>query len=60
MLCLSQVTSHHEELLVQAAGVTELEGSLTAVRSGLSELDTSLDKYETGHFHPDVVYEVFA
>ena len=39
-----QVTTHHEELLVQAAGVTELEGSLTSVKGGLSELDNTLDK----------------
>ncbi|KAI0768405.1 Golgi transport complex subunit 5-domain-containing protein [Irpex lacteus] len=38
------VTVHHEELLVQASGVTELEGSLTSVRGGLKELDGSLDK----------------
>lgn len=36
---------HHEDLLVQAAGVTELEGSLASVRGGLAELDGSLDKY---------------
>ena len=41
-----EVTTHHEDLLVQAAGVTELEGSLAAVRGGLSELDASLDKYD--------------
>lgn len=38
------MTQHHEELLVQAAGVTELEGSLESVRGGLGELDTSLEK----------------
>ncbi|KAH9940460.1 uncharacterized protein BXZ73DRAFT_98890 [Epithele typhae] len=38
------VTTHHEDLLVQAAGVSDLEGSLGSVRSGLNELDTSLDK----------------
>ncbi|CAL1706796.1 unnamed protein product [Somion occarium] len=38
------VTTHHEELLVQAAGVTELEGSLGAVRGGLNDLDGTLDK----------------
>ncbi|KZT65969.1 hypothetical protein DAEQUDRAFT_813938 [Daedalea quercina L-15889] len=41
------VTTHHEELLVQAAGVTELEGSLTSVRHGLDELDTSFEKLRT-------------
>jgi hypothetical protein len=40
-----QVTSHHEELLVQAAGVSELQGSLKDVRSGLNELESSLEKY---------------
>ena len=29
---------------MQAAGVTELEGSLTSVRGGLNELDGALDK----------------
>ncbi|KAH9941012.1 Golgi transport complex subunit 5-domain-containing protein [Amylocystis lapponica] len=38
------VTTHHEDLLVQAAGVTQLEGSLSSVRGGLGELDSSLDK----------------
>ncbi|KAI0342194.1 hypothetical protein BDW22DRAFT_1376570 [Trametopsis cervina] len=38
------VTVHHEHLLVQAAGVTELEGSLSSVKGGLQELDGSLDK----------------
>ncbi|KAL6308073.1 Golgi transport complex subunit 5-domain-containing protein [Sparassis latifolia] len=38
------VTTHHEELLVQAAGVTELEGSLSSVSNGLNELDLSLEK----------------
>ncbi|GJE92307.1 golgi transport complex subunit 5-domain-containing protein [Phanerochaete sordida] len=38
------VTTHHEDLLVQAAGVTDLEGSLSAVKGGLTELDGSLDK----------------
>ncbi|KAF7792362.1 hypothetical protein EIP86_003398 [Pleurotus ostreatoroseus] len=41
------VTAHHEELLVQAAGVTELEGSLSTVRGALSELDGSLEKLRT-------------
>ncbi|KIP10909.1 hypothetical protein PHLGIDRAFT_115048 [Phlebiopsis gigantea 11061_1 CR5-6] len=38
------VTTHHEDLLVQAAGVAELEGSLSSVKGGLTELDGSLDK----------------
>ncbi|KIM91987.1 hypothetical protein PILCRDRAFT_809983 [Piloderma croceum F 1598] len=38
------VTTHHEELLEQAAGVNDLTGSLTSVRHGLNDLDTSLDK----------------
>ncbi|CCL99844.1 uncharacterized protein FIBRA_01868 [Fibroporia radiculosa] len=40
----SVVTAHHEELLVQAASVTDLEGSLSSVRTGLNELDSSLEK----------------
>jgi len=39
-----KVTTHHEELLEQAAGVNDLAGSLTSVRHGLNDLDTSLDK----------------
>ncbi|TFK54291.1 hypothetical protein OE88DRAFT_1654898 [Heliocybe sulcata] len=38
------VTTHHEDLLVQAAGVTQLESSLTSVRGGLGELESSLEK----------------
>lgn len=38
------VTTHHEELLVQAAGVSELDNSLTSVLGGLGELETSLEK----------------
>jgi hypothetical protein len=38
------VTTHHEELLEQAAGVNDLASSLTSVRHGLNDLDTSLDK----------------
>ncbi|TBU41671.1 Golgi transport complex subunit 5-domain-containing protein [Dichomitus squalens] len=38
------VTTHHESLLVQAAGVSGLESSLGSVRTGLNELDSSLEK----------------
>jgi hypothetical protein len=41
----SQVTTHHEELLTQAAGVNNLESSLGSVKRGLMELDSSLDKW---------------
>ncbi|KAJ7039234.1 Golgi transport complex subunit 5-domain-containing protein [Mycena alexandri] len=40
----SLVNSHHEELLSQAASASALAGSLTSVRSGLADLDSSLDK----------------
>ncbi|KAF7362065.1 Conserved oligomeric Golgi complex subunit 5 [Mycena venus] len=40
----SVVNSHHEELLAQAASANALAGSLTSVRSGLADLDSSLDK----------------
>ncbi|KAJ7128889.1 Golgi transport complex subunit 5-domain-containing protein [Mycena crocata] len=40
----SVVNSHHEELLAQAASANALSGSLTSVRSGLADLDSSLDK----------------
>ncbi|TFY76638.1 hypothetical protein EWM64_g7374 [Hericium alpestre] len=38
------VTTHHESLLVQAAGVTDIQGSLDTVRGGLDDLDSSLDR----------------
>ncbi|KAH9023597.1 Golgi transport complex subunit 5-domain-containing protein [Lactarius deliciosus] len=38
------VTTHHEDLLEQAAGVGELSGSLQNVREGLDALDSSLEK----------------
>ncbi|KAL0580334.1 hypothetical protein V5O48_001671 [Marasmius crinis-equi] len=38
------VTSHHEQLLAQAASANELSGSLTSARLGLTELNTSVDK----------------
>ncbi|VDC03616.1 unnamed protein product [Peniophora sp. CBMAI 1063] len=38
------VTVHHEGLLVQAASLGDLESSFGSVRTGLDELDTSLDK----------------
>ncbi|EIM81196.1 uncharacterized protein STEHIDRAFT_86486 [Stereum hirsutum FP-91666 SS1] len=38
------VTTHHEGLLVQAAGVGEIEESLQSVGSGLDDLDSSLTK----------------
>ncbi|KAH9018023.1 Golgi transport complex subunit 5-domain-containing protein [Lactarius pseudohatsudake] len=38
------VTTHHEDLLEQAAGVGELSGSLQTVRDGLDALDSSLEK----------------
>lgn len=45
LVAFRQVTLHHEQLLTQAAGVTNLEDSLHLIRSGLSELDGSLEKY---------------
>ncbi|KAK7035254.1 hypothetical protein VNI00_012021 [Paramarasmius palmivorus] len=38
------VTTHHEGLLAQAASANQLSGSLTSVRSGLTDLDTSVEK----------------
>ncbi|KAF7375982.1 ACT domain-containing protein [Mycena sanguinolenta] len=40
----SVVNGHHAELLAQAASANALAGSLTLVRSGLADLDPSLDK----------------
>ncbi|TFK25504.1 hypothetical protein FA15DRAFT_639269 [Coprinopsis marcescibilis] len=42
----SLVTAHHEDLLVQAASANSLSGSLVSVRSGLAELNNSLDKLQ--------------
>jgi len=39
-----QVATHHEALLSQAASANDLSGSLTPVRSGLNDLDSSLEK----------------
>ncbi|TRM69739.1 Golgi transport complex subunit 5-domain-containing protein [Schizophyllum amplum] len=41
------VTSHHEDLLSQAASANELSGSLVSVKGGLSELEMSLEKLRT-------------
>lgn len=42
------VTTHHEDFLSQAASANNLDGSLTSVRSGLTDLDTALEKYGHG------------
>lgn len=49
VLLYLQVTNHHEALLVQAAGASELEGSLATVRRGLTEVTQSLDKCVISH-----------
>ncbi|KAF5385847.1 hypothetical protein D9615_002395 [Tricholomella constricta] len=38
------VATHHEALLSQAASANDLSGSLTSVRGGLNDLDSSLEK----------------
>ncbi|KAG2079304.1 hypothetical protein BDR04DRAFT_1086528 [Suillus decipiens] len=38
------VTAHHEELLQQAAGISNLSGSLSSVRRGLDDVNASLEK----------------
>ncbi|KAJ3904251.1 Golgi transport complex subunit 5-domain-containing protein [Lentinula edodes] len=40
----SLVTMHHEDLLSQAANVNQLSGSLTSVKSDLSDLDSLVEK----------------
>ena len=40
-----QVTVHHEDLLRQASNANSLSGTLSSVRSGLNDLDASVDKY---------------
>ncbi|KAF7315340.1 ACT domain-containing protein [Mycena indigotica] len=40
----SVVNTHHQVLLQQAANANALAGSLTSVRSGLSDLDSSIEK----------------
>ncbi|KAJ8507107.1 hypothetical protein ONZ45_g10502 [Pleurotus djamor] len=40
----SLVTAHHQSLLSQVASVNDLGASVAAVRSGLVELDASMDK----------------
>ena len=38
------VATHHEDLLSQASSAIHLSGSLTSVKTGLSDLESSLDK----------------
>ncbi|KAK7472882.1 hypothetical protein VKT23_000990 [Stygiomarasmius scandens] len=38
------VTTHHQDLLSQAASASQLSGSLTSVRARLQDLDSSVDK----------------
>ena len=40
-----QVITHHEDLLTQASNANSLSGTLSSVRSGLNDLDASVDKY---------------
>ncbi|KAJ3847965.1 Golgi transport complex subunit 5-domain-containing protein [Lentinula lateritia] len=40
----SLVTTHHEDLLSQAANVNQLSGSLTSVKSDLTDLDSLVEK----------------
>ncbi|KAJ2913475.1 hypothetical protein MD484_g6945, partial [Candolleomyces efflorescens] len=42
----SLVSAHHEHLLGQAASASNLSGSLVSVRSGLNELNNSLEKLQ--------------
>ena len=44
-LIYTQVIAHHEDLLTQASNANALSGTLSSVRSGLNDLDTSVDKY---------------
>ena len=39
------VTEHHHALLAQAAGIGDLEGSISSVRNGLQDVTASLEKY---------------
>ena len=41
----NQVIAHHEDLLTQASNANSLSGILSSVRSGLNDLDASVDKY---------------
>ncbi|KAH7888451.1 Golgi transport complex subunit 5-domain-containing protein [Phlebopus sp. FC_14] len=38
------VTTHHEDLLQHASNVSQLSGSLTSVRRGLDDVESSIDK----------------
>jgi hypothetical protein len=44
MFIITQVASHHEDLLSQAASANNLSGSLTSVQGGLTDLESSLEK----------------
>jgi len=40
-----EVTAHHEDLLTQASNANALSGALSSVRSGLGDLDTSVERF---------------
>ena len=40
-----EVTAHHEDLLTQATNANALSGALVSVKSGLNDLDNSVEKY---------------
>lgn len=42
-----EVTAHHEELLVQASNANALSGALVSVRTGLNDLENSVEKCTT-------------
>ena len=39
-----EVTAHHEDLLTQASNANALSGALSSVKSGLTDLDHSVEK----------------
>ena len=43
------VATHHEDLLSQASSAIHLSGSLTSVKTGLTDLESSLDKFVPFH-----------
>jgi len=42
---ITEVTTHHEDLLTQASNPNALSGALSSVRSGLDDLDNSVERF---------------
>lgn len=41
---MTQITTHHPSLLIQAAAVNSLDSELKTVRGGVSEVENGVDR----------------